>query len=93
MTHATSDQHAGVSQVVMLRSLTSYVRLLPGYRMYRACKVFGYIAILRYVFCQLPPACKQTLNHACVATYIRPAFILQPSPCWQMYATERKEFE
>lgn len=24
--------------VVMLRSLTSYVRLLPGYRMYRACK-------------------------------------------------------
>ena len=23
----------------MLRSLTSYVRLLPGYRMYRACKV------------------------------------------------------
>lgn len=29
----------GVLQVVMLRSLTSYVRLLPGYRMYKACKV------------------------------------------------------
>ena len=29
----------GVVQVVMLRSLTSYVRLLPGYRMYKACKV------------------------------------------------------
>lgn len=39
MAHTVSDRYAGVSQVVMLRSLTSYTRLLPGYRMYRACKV------------------------------------------------------
>lgn len=39
MVHTVSDWYAGVLQVVMLRSLTSYARLLPGYRMYRACKV------------------------------------------------------
>lgn len=88
-THATFDQYAGVLQVVMLRSLTSYVRLLPGYRMYRACKVLSYIAILLYVCCQHLSACMQTLIHACVATYIRPAFILQLSPCWQMHNKER----
>lgn len=34
-------------QVIMLRSLTSYVRLLPGYRMYRACKVLLHAEVQR----------------------------------------------
>ena len=38
-------------QVVMLRSLTSYVRLLPGYRMYRACKVKSCIGSAKPLFC------------------------------------------
>jgi hypothetical protein len=40
----------------MLRSLTSYVRLLPGYRMYRACKVGISFDSLSQAFKQLAPS-------------------------------------
>jgi hypothetical protein len=56
-THRVKLFKFGALQVIMIRSLFSYVRILPAYRLYRACKV-RYISGA-YGVCQRKSPCKE----------------------------------